>query len=144
MAKLIISLLLSFFYLLANSQNIKASEVSGQWVLNKHTITLNGKPVNKMDAKRISIYVFSVNGTYRLTEKEMNSSKTYITKGKWKVIANGKKIHLYNNIDAPHERGVEIADNDLIVEYLGGQYYLTYTYGDTIFPPNTDYWKRAN
>ncbi|HXD77522.1 MAG TPA: hypothetical protein VN616_06920 [Puia sp.] len=144
MAKLIISLLLSSFYLSANSQNIKASEVSGQWVLSKHTITLNGKLVNKMDAKRISMYVFLVNGTYRLTEEEKNSSKTYITKGKWKVIANGKKIHLYNNIDAPHERGVEIADNDLIVEYLGGEYYLTYTYGDTIFPPNTDYWKRAN
>ena len=143
MVRFVISLVLSFFCCSAISQNIRSADVAGRWVLSKHLITVKGKPANKMDPKRISIYLFANDGTYRLSEKESGDAKTYVTKGKWKITANGKKIHLYGNVDVPHESGAEIGDSDLTVEYLDGDYYLTYTYGDTLFPPNTDYWKKT-
>jgi hypothetical protein len=143
MARIVILFLLSSFCLSASGQNIKPSDVPGKWVLTRHLITVNGKRVNKMDPKRVSSYSFSNDGTYRLSEGELGNNKIYITKGKWKVTANGKKIQLYNNVDVPHESGVQTGDMDLLIEYLDGEYYLTYTYGDTTFPPNTDCWKKG-
>lgn len=139
MAKFIWILLLSISCLFAIGQNIKLTDIISKWVLNKYTETIKGKAVDRMVTNVKSVYVFSANGTYMETSQE--GKDVFITKGRWKLTDKGRKVRLNNNI--PNDPSFEIADHDLDVSFLDGRYYLTYTYGDVLNGPRTDYYKRS-
>ena len=118
-----------------------SSMVSGKWKLSKHTITKKGIIHVTVDNNRTTTYEFMKNGTYRLVDK--TGKIQVLTKGKWKVTQSGTKVHLYTNEDVPNDPKVEIADHDLNIILLKGQYYLTYSWGDSQYAPETDYYKKT-
>lgn len=116
--------------------------VYGKWTLAKHTATKNGTTYSERILNRVSVYEFFKDGTYKLLDRYKTDQ--YQTKGKWKVIEGGKKVHLYNNVDIPDKPDIEIADHDLNVTKISGEYFLSYSSGDTPNPPETDYYKKKN
>ncbi len=142
MSKAIYTLLLLLYFQLSNGQKIKLSDLPGKWVFNKYTETIKGKTVERMQVDRSETYVFSANGTYKTTSK--SGQEVFGAKGKWKVTDGGLKVRLYNNVDVPDDPNVEISDHDLIVQFLNGKFYLTYTSGDVLNGPRTDYYKKSN
>ena len=141
MSKAIYTFLLLLYFQLSSGQNIKTSDLPGKWIFNKYTETINSKPVERMQVDRTDTYIFSANGTYQNSSK--SGKEVFVSKGKWKVTDGGLKVRLYNNVDVPDDPNTEIADHDLIVQYLNGKFYLTYTSGDVLNGPRTDYYKKS-
>jgi hypothetical protein len=120
---------------------LDSSMIAGNWILAKRTITKKGVNItDKLDKNIFDKYEFFKNGTYRKTYKDSKSK--YISRGRWKVIEEGTKIHLFDNVDEPNDPKIEIADHDLPVVWLSGQSYLTYTCQDCLFAPSTDFYRK--
>ncbi len=120
--------------------NIDSSIITGNWSLSKHTITKKGLTVEEPDKNRSSTYDFYKTGKYRLIDQEGNSQ--FITMGKWKVIDEGKKVHLFNNTDIPDDPQILIGDHDLNIVFVKGVMHLTHSFGDSLFSPETYYYTK--
>ncbi|MBL7922054.1 MAG: lipocalin family protein [Bacteroidia bacterium] len=116
--------------------------IQGKWKLTKHTITKKGKTLAHSDSSRVTTFDFLSNGNYSQTDSYTNPISTYVTKGKWKINEKHNKVHLYENTDSPDDPQIIIGDFDLKIIKLNGEYFLTYSYLDTEFPPDTDYYKK--
>lgn len=141
MKKITVVLLLSLYFQVSNGQTLKTSDITGKWTFTKYTETIKGNVVERAQVDRIDVYIFLANGTYQSSSR--TGKAIYRSKGKWKVSGKGSKVRLYSNSDVPDLPDVEIADHDLEIKFQKGTFYLTYTSGDVLNGPRTDYFKKS-
>jgi hypothetical protein len=106
----------------------------GRWTFYKLTVTKGELEVDSVTTEINSVFIFSEDGTY--TETKVTPDKSKKTQsGKWKLIEGGKMVRLYNE-------GGPGSDLDLEITKFKGTRYLTYSWHDSPFAPETVFYKK--
>lgn len=115
-------------------------DIVGQWTFVKLTITKGGKTLDSLTSDIKSTFVFSADGTF--IETNINPDKSqYKQIGKWKIVGDGAKVHLFNITTTLSN--LIINDQDWKIIKVKDSWYLTYTYSDSIFAPETMFYKKT-
>jgi hypothetical protein len=133
-------LIFTFIWTISCSGQTADKDIVGEWTFAKLTVTKKGKTLDSLTSEIKSTFLFSADGTYTETNINPDKSKTTDT-GKWKLIEGGKKVHLFNiKTTAPNSI---ISDHDWKIVKDKTTLFLTYTYGDSIFAPETMFYKKV-
>ena len=120
-----------------------SSKVVGKWLLVKHTLPEKGKEKNFLTANDIYTQEFNADGTYQAKWFDKKLGAT-VNEGKWKLIDNGRKIHLYNISDVPDDPIILISDHDLSIIKLTTTEFVTEEYLFTEAPIGRSYYEKQN
>ena len=140
-----ITLFITFFPLLIFSQSSMnctifsdsiAKRIIGKWELYKQTLTENDTTREQIiNGKKIKIYEFKSDGTYKLTEAYISEFKhdklpdTSVIVGNWKVFTDNNKIWLCNNKYLPPYEKLIYGDLNIPIAQLTRTEFVTHFFG---------------